>query len=320
MLVGGYLAIALLSGGTLPKGASVAGVAIGDLTPQAAESKVRTDLADRASAAVTITGGPVTSTVDPRAAGLSLDVPESVRRAAGGGRFAPARVWREFSGGHDVDAVATSSPKKLDVQVARVAAEIRKPVVEGAIGFDRGKPVPVTPENGRGVSTSDVRQAVLHGFLRKTPVPVDVEVLEPKIGADAVAEAMATYAVPATSGPVELVLGDDDVVAPPDLFTKAITLRPDGDKLEPKLDVDDLFAALEPLMSSVAGAARPAGFAVDGDKPTVVPSKKGVTFDPADLRSKFLAASLEGKGQRLVKVKGVTSQPSFTTADAQALN
>jgi vancomycin resistance protein YoaR len=135
----------------------------------------------------------------------------------------------------------------------------------------------------------------------------------------AVAHAMASFARPATSGPIRLVLGRHEVKVASRVYSPAITMAPDGARLKPMLDVEALVKALKPVSSTVPGRPVRARIVVDGGRPRVIPSKKGVVFDRADLQRKFLAAVARPAGQRRVAIKGATASPTFTTAEARRL-
>ncbi len=103
------------------------------------------------------------------------------------------------------------------------------------------------------------------------------------------------------------------------LYTPAITMAPDGARLKPKLDIDALVKALKPVSSTLPGRPVSARIVVDSGRARVIPSKKGVVFDRADLQRKFLAAVARPAGRRRVVIKGATASPTFTTADARRL-
>ncbi|RLV50822.1 hypothetical protein D9V37_02370 [Nocardioides mangrovicus] len=317
-VVAGYVTLCLLAGDKVPAGTSVAGVEIGGLHATAAESRLREQLAPRFDRAVPVSGaGVVETTVVPSKAGVDLDVAETVRTAGGGRSFWPSRLWHYYVGGDHRPARLQVSRTRLDAQVTALAALLDKKTVEGSIGFSAGKPVAVTPEAGRRLDRTATAR-----LLTRVPagaVRLPYRTLPPTVTAAAVARAMSSFATPATSGPVQLVLGRHAVTAPATLFTKALALRAQGRQLVPVLDVDTLLTALEPLMTTVAGAPQSASFTISGGRPRVVPSKVGTTFDRDDLKQKFLDAVVRPVGQRRVAVKGVDAQPAFTTADARGL-
>ena len=85
------------------------------------------------------------------------------------------------------------------------------------------------------------------------------------------------------------------------------------------LDIEALVKALKPVSGTVPGRPVSARIVVDHGRPRVIPSKKGVVFDRADLQRKFLAAVARPAGQRRVVINGVPATPTFTTANARRL-
>lgn len=319
LVLGGYTVLVLVAGDKVPPGASVSGVEIGGLHESAAEARLRSVLDPRAARPIEVTGGGVHSRVVPARAGLSVDVPGSVRDAGGGRSWAPTRIWHYVTGGEDIPATLDVDGGRLEDTVSLLAAGVDTSPVEGAIDFVQGKPVVTVAANGRRLVRGGTRDALAHAFLGTEPARLPVTVLRPTITDSAVQSALTSFARPATSGPVLLVLDGHEVRATPERFTRAITLRPEGRALVPSLDVDDLLSALAPVMTTVAGTPQPARIEIVAGRPTVLPSKIGVAFDPHDLQRTFLAAVVKPPGHRRVIVKGVSAQPSFTTADARRL-
>jgi vancomycin resistance protein YoaR len=319
LLLGGYGALLLVAGDKVPPGASVSGVEIGGLHQAAAEARLHTLLGARAEQPITVTGGGVHSRIDASNAGLAVDVPGSVREVGGGWNPDPVRLWHYFTGGEDLDAALDVDGSRLEDTVSLLAASVDKDPVEGAIAFEKGKPVITPAADGRRLVRSGTRDALATAFLGTAPVRLPVTVLLPTVTDRAVQAAMNRFARPATSAPVLLVLDGHEVRATPRRFTRGITMRADGTALVPSLDVDDLLGALAPVMTTVAGTPQPARIVVAGGRPTVVPSRIGVAFDPKDLQRKFLVAAVKPRGQRRVIIKGVSARAAFTTADARRL-
>jgi hypothetical protein len=90
----------------------------------------------------------------------------------------------------------------------------------------------------------------------------------------AVADAMASFARPATSGPIRLVLGRHEVKVAPRVYAPAITLAADGARLKPVLDIEALVKALKPVSSTVPGRPVSARIVVDHGRPRVIPSRR----------------------------------------------
>lgn len=319
MLAGGYAALCVVAGDKVPPGASVAGVDIGGLHRTAAETRLYDRLGPRARRPIRVSGAGLTIKVDPVQAGLSVDVSGSVRAAGGGRTFAPGRLWHYFTGGEDVDAQVDVDGSRLEDAVSTLAGKVDKAAVDGAISFMEGRPVVTPAADGARLVRSGTRDALAEAFLGHAPARLPVKLLHPTISAEAVQRALAGFARPASSGPVLLVLDGHEVKATPKRFTTAVTMEPDGGELVPHLDVAALLSALAPVMTTVAGTPQPARIVIADGRPTVLPAKIGVAFEPKDLARKFLVAAVQPRGERRVSVRGVSARASFTTADARRL-
>ncbi|MEO7588446.1 MAG: hypothetical protein ABIS84_10525, partial [Arachnia sp.] len=121
VLLGGAWAGAYVAAGDqVPANATVEGVAIGGLSPAAAEQKLREELDPKYAAAITV-GVPETDvsvTLDPLKSGLALDYAKAVKSAGGGASWNPADIWRTFAGGSEVEL-----PKLVDQSALAVVLD-----------------------------------------------------------------------------------------------------------------------------------------------------------------------------------------------------
>jgi vancomycin resistance protein YoaR len=319
LAAGVYGALCLAAGDRVPAGTTVDGVDIGGLREAAAEERLAARLGPRARQPIPVRGGDLATTVDPDDAGLGLDVRGTVRAAGGGNIFTPARLWMYYTGAGDVEPRITIDRSRLADVVIDLAERVDKAPVDGTVTFTAGSAVPGQASVGQRLSRGGTRQAIIDAYLGLEPARLPVTPLPPVIDDDAVAQAMSSFARPATSGPLRLVLGGQEVTVSPRTYTTAITMTPDGARLKPMLDLPALVQALAPVARTMPGRPVSARIVVDHGKPRIVPSKKGVVFDRADLRRKFLAAVARAPGQRRVAIKAANARPAFTTAEARRL-
>ena len=121
------------------------------------------------------------------------------------------------------------------------------------------------------------------------------------------------------SAPVTLVLGGQEVVAPPRLFGKGLSMEAEDGELEPRVDGELLLEALDPVMGTVGREPKDARIEVRGGKPRVVEAKVGVEFDPAELEERFADVAVRQGAERRLELEGQATEPEFTTKDAEAL-
>jgi vancomycin resistance protein YoaR len=308
------------TGDTAPHGARVEGISIAGLNTDQAEQRLREALANRVLEPITITyGDGRTTVVDPGSAGLAVDYGTSIDQAGGGSGFGARRMWQLITGGGDHHAEVSVDQSRMQAALDDLGSGIGKPPVEGKVVFRDGHAVPVPSRPGvvvsRGATQSLLERHFLHGGSQKLPT----EVRRPETTDAAVRRALEEFARPAMSGPVTLVLGGQQVVAPPQLFGKALSMEAVRGELRPRVDGELLLEALKPVMRTVDREPENARIEVLGGKPRVVPAKVGVDIDPEALADRFARVAVREGAQRRLVVEGQVTPPAFTTAEAQAL-
>ena len=321
LVAAAWVALYLYAGDDAPRNARVEGISIAGLDEDTAEQRLRDGLASRAQEPVDLTyGDGRAETIDPETAGLAVDYRASIEEAGGGSGFGPRRMWEVITGGSDHHAEITVDQSKMQAVLDELDAGIKTPPVEGTITFRDGRAVPVLSKEGivveRGAAQGILERRFLHGGSQKVPT----EVRQPEVSVEAVRRAMTEFGTPAMSGPVTLVLGGQEVVAPPRLFGEGLSMEAEDGELVPRVDGELLLDALDPVMRTVGREPKDARFEVKGGKPRVVAAKVGVEFDPAELEEKFAEVAVRQGAERRLQVEGrETTEPEFSTQDAQAL-
>ncbi|HEY6933826.1 MAG TPA: peptidoglycan binding domain-containing protein, partial [Marmoricola sp.] len=315
----GYVGLAWYIADKVPHATFVQGVDIGGLSRSAAEQRLRESLAQHADRPVVLTWRHRDFRITPASAGLSIDYAATVDAAGSGFSLEPGRIWRYFSGGGEVRAVAGVAEPAMRSTLARLARTVQQRPVEGTIRFEAGKARPVWARAGRRLDLGAARELLVHGFLtggrERLPVVPD----EPYVSAAAVATAMHRFAQPAMSAPVVLVVGGESIIATPAEYSAALAVVPQGHELRPVVDGQRLLRAIRPAMTTVGDKPRNARFRLVRGRPTVVPARIGATFDVEDLAARFPRYLVRPVGRRRMQVKAVVQQPRFTTAEATAL-
>ncbi len=319
LFAGLYLTAYLVADDRIPRGTTVAGVDVGGQTaPEAAET-LRTELDDRDEEPIPVSVDGAETSVDPTEAGLSVDFEASAEAAGGGRSWSPVRLWEYFTGGDEVAPVLEVDRSALAQELDRLTQEYGEPARDGAVGFRGTRVVVREPATGRGVDVDEGSRALEAAYLAEdgTPVELPVVPLEPQIGADAVRAAVDDFANPAVSGPVTLVFGRSPVTLAPGDFTRALSLEPVDDRLEPRVNARKLAALVDDGISE--GAPEDATVALVDGRPRVVPAKPGVTYRRADVSESFLDLVTRPSGERRMEVPSTVTEPEFTTADARKL-
>jgi vancomycin resistance protein YoaR len=321
LLIGGaWLGLYLYAGDRAPRGARVEGISIAGLSPAAAEDRLRERLATRTREPIAITYGDGRSTsIDPEAAGLSVDYAASVVEAGAGAGFGLGRMWEVVTGGGDHHAETSVDQSRLQATLDELDRGLGTAPVEGTVTFRDGRAVPVLSEPGVVVARGAAQRLLTDRFLRGGSQKIPTETKEPTISDDAVRRAVEEFGAPAMSAPVTLVLAGQQVVAPPRLFGAGLSMVPQDGELVPRVDGELVLEALAPAMRTVGREPQDARIRIVRGKPRVVPAKVGVEFDPQEIEDGLAAAAVRTGSARRLVVAGKATQPDFTTADARAL-
>jgi vancomycin resistance protein YoaR len=314
-----YAAGYLFSSDRVPRGTTVGGISIGGMSPAAAEQRLANHLRPDERRPIELSVDGERARMRPATAGLGVDVPASVRQAGAGRSWDPARIWDYFSGGDDLEPVVTVDDGRLEQAVADLAQRFDEPAKDGGVRFVDGEARASYPSDGVAVDREATAGLLRRAFLSEQVVDVPVRVAEPEISKDEVSRAMDRFANPAVSAPVTYQLGGEDVVLRPEDFTPALSMVAEDGDLVPRLDEKVLLERLEPRMRTLSLAPQDASVQLIGGKPTVVPGKKGVTFDPDDVTGSFLRLVVGRDQHRQLAIRSVVARPEFTTREATAL-
>ena len=330
-LVAAYLVAYAAAGTGIARGTTVLGVSIGGMTPESARQVLARELRDGTEAAIPVTVGPLQSTVDPVAAGLSMDIGATVD-AAGARSWNPVELVAALTGEDEVDPVVRVERALLRAAVDDLAAEVAQEPVDGGVAYDKDAAIVRTePQPGVRLERAGARRALRAAYLsgrhlRSAAGEADVaaarlpaNVVRPAIDEDEVERTVTEVAEPAVAEPVEVTVAGSSLTVGPRTIARALTFVPAGAVLEPALDGRRLHRALADELAAIEQPARDASFDVSSGRPRVVPARQGRAVLPDTLASAVLPVlSLSGSA-RAVDVPLEKSEPEISTADARDL-
>ncbi|ASU80627.1 vanomycin resistance protein VanB [Actinopolyspora erythraea] len=286
-----YIGDLAFSSGQVPRGTTVAGVDVGGLDPAAAERELRSRLDDSLSEPVRLEVGKASSSIDPTAAGLSMDWDATLDRV-GSQPLNPITRLTSFFTTREVAPQSNVDREKLREQLNRVRNDLHRESVEGTIRFEGSEPVPVFPVTGRNVDIERSLDVVVRDWVGGDPVALPYTKEEVRTTESGVRRALERVARPAVSGPVT-VNGDgvQATLAPADIAS-ALRFEPnDSGGLDWHIDVPTAKKVVKPQVESTLKEGKDASFVFEDGKPTVEPSETGrgidwkKTFEP--LREKL---------------------------------
>lgn len=314
-----YVADLLLSSGSVPRGVTVAGVAVGGMSLADAERELRTDIEPRTTVPVDVTAGEVTTQIDPTTAGLAVDWAGTLARA-GEQPLNPITRITSFFTQREIGVATSVDRSAVDGALGELLPIVDTLPVEGTVRFEGVTPVAVDPVPGQHLDQAAAVDVLARDWASGRPVALPLIALPARTTPEDVATAIADVAGPAVSAPVTVVgENDSDGVLEPAVIAQALTFEPgEAGGLVPVLNptvvtdaLDDQLAGSErePVDASLDFSTTPA---------TVVPSQDGRGVD-YDATLADLLTVLTGTGPRQITAVYADQPAEVTTEELQSL-
>lgn len=323
-----YGVLYFVAGDSLARGATVAGIDVGGMTPSEAEATLAEQLPGVVDAPVhlTMADGETSFEIVPSEAGLTIDVPATVA-AVPGGSANPVSLVRSLMGTDAVAPVPAVDEQALTAAVEDVANGANAEPVNGSVAFDGGKVVTSAPQNGVAVDVEASVERLTAAYFgdSSTELPIgDVELVvdevEPAVTADEVQRAVEKFAEPAMSAPVTVAAGDETAEIPPDMIAQALSMSPDDEGvLRPKLDAAELADVAHDVLAEIGQEGTDATVTIQNGAPVVVPAQPGQGVQPDALGEAVLPALTESGAERRAEVELTEVEPELTTEAAKEL-
>jgi vancomycin resistance protein YoaR len=326
--VGGlYLAGLLIAGGDIDAGTTVRGVDIGGLSRAEATRKLEERLGVDGSRAIPVTVGDRKGGIEPRRAGITFDIEETVDRAARTGGADPFSVIGGlFRSGGAVEPVVHVDEDKAHLALGELARQLDQRVRDGAVTFVHGRVRQESPRTGHALDTKAAVGPLRTAFLRGRGGPVTAlpaREVRPQVTAEEVRRTVREFAQPAMSAPVTLTAAGRRFTIDPAVLGEYLTMRPDGDgRLKARLDGKGLRAdaAVAGPLSGLPAEAENARLSLDGDKAVVTDDARPGTQVTGKALSKAVLPLLTKSGAaRTGAVATREIQPEVTRQNAARL-
>lgn len=316
ILAGGYFAAAWFLGGHVPSNATVGGVQVGGQTPSEAKQTLRSVLADKGSAPVSLRAGATALTLDPARAGLALDLDRSLQGLSGFDAK-PTGLWHHLTGNVSVPLRTAVDHDRLRAAVAALAPKVNVPVKEGSISVAGGRVTIVASVTGRRLDVDRTAGAVAQAWPAAGPIPASMQALPPKISNEELQRVNKSFAAMAMSGPVKIEAGKETVSVLAASLAPAISIKAEGSaKLAPVFDKTKIIATVHAaaIARGIEKPAKDATVSFRSGQPSVIPSATGTRIADASIPDAVIAALTSPT--RTATVKVATVQPKVTTAAA----
>lgn len=317
LLGGAYVAGYAFTGDTLPRNATVEGVAVGGLTPADAAAKLQSELGERAGAPMTLTASDQAVTKTPAELGLSVDWQASADRAGAGKSWNPLIIWDNLLGGSEHQALVVRDDVTLVGVVAELAGVADAEPTSATLAFDQLEPVVTESVPGTRVDRTATADAAAEAYLHATEVAAVTTSVEPDITTDEARQTQEEVARVAVSAPVALSVGGKTADITPAMIASALSFNAENGVLVPALDGEKLQDEASATFKEL-GLTQPknARFTFANGKPTIVASENGMGISAEDLVAVVQPALAKTEG-RVGEASATPLEADFTTEEAQ---
>jgi MFS family permease len=303
-----YCAGLVYAGPGILRGTTVNGVEIGGLQPVQAERTLHRALGPTSTARTPVQAGDRRLSLDPRTAGLGIDLPATVaelpRRSANPIQLADTllhapRRWQVRT---------VINPVRLRSALAQIDHEIHQDPQDGSITFGADSAQAVPARDGRSLDFAAATEAVEKEYMRQ-PVRLPLRTLHPRVGNRQVQQALRDFAAPAVSGPVLVSADGKTAVLFPAQFATHLSMTADEHgQLHPKLDGAGVLGAADAQLGSLQTQPQAGGSHLQDGHWVQTQPRDGHIIRPEDLASSLLRV-LPRHNDRVAYVPLVTVHP-----------
>ena len=313
-----YGGLQLAAGFGVPRGTVVVDTSIGGRSPADAEQVLLTAFPSQA---------PLQLRIDNRTyrlarADVRVDAAATVA-AAVGDRWNPVSLVRMLTGSSRTPVLQYDDTALTDALLTFAAKTDRAPrnanVDLETLEITESKP-------GARLDIAQAKQAVLDAVARGSRLIDLTRVSQPAVVTELVAQrALRDIALPAIAESVTVLFDLPDgtqrtSTITADTIRDALSFVPSGALLEPRLDGDVLRRDVDQAVFDVQKPAVDATFDMVGESVTIIPSRNGFGVTSASLAADVLKVLQRAGSERTVELALGAIAPSFSTADAEALN
>ncbi|EEW51190.1 VanW-like protein [Corynebacterium efficiens YS-314] len=312
-----YLADVMLSKDRIPRGTTVGGVNISNMTHEEARQTLETELHSVYTEPVTVIAGEATTQFDPATSGLGIDWEATAAGVPEQSWNPIARITGLFTE-TEAPIVSIVDPVLFGPTLDRMMGELYREPVTGNVAIDNGAVVSNPSLEGQAVDRAVLEDRVTDYWLDPEGVEVEPVAVPAPISQDRIEELVDGPAARAVSGPF-VVRGDEGVqgVLPVERMGEIVTFPAiDGDiRVEVNRELAQEILA-EPLAETET-EPKNAQISFTSGSRVVTPEVDGHEID-WDQTLADLEAGLVWDGPREVDAVYVDTVATFTAADAQA--
>lgn len=315
ILAFGYVGVAWSVSSHIPNNVNVGGIDLSGLSRSEAVNKLQNQLVPKASEpiSVTVANSNYNGKIDPKVAGLELDVEGTVDKITEI-TIDPVKLWNRFTGGESITPVITVDKLKLAQAISDLASEAKQEAKNASLAYKDGQIQATAPIPAVEINQDKAIEVLPKKWLTDAE-PLTLEsTSENPVLAEKELEAGKTLANKIIAGNITLQVGNTATVLTPQQIADNTSFDASGTEFKA------VFApALQQVIREQAASELPkprrAGFKIENNQVTIIDSVTGKDIDGNDLSDKILEAV--NSPTRSAELNIVNKESDFTTADAQ---
>ncbi|MFV0429270.1 MAG: hypothetical protein ACK5KO_07590, partial [Arachnia sp.] len=243
LLGGAYVASYFIAGNRTGSQASVAGVDVGGMTGDEARQHLEAELGPLYAKPIVVSHGEVSVEIDPAEAGLAVDYDQAVTDVGGGFSWNPVTIFRNFTGGVQVEEVPLAIDRDALLEaLTSVAEDFSRPSSDAAVAYVDGAVQRTESVDATELDTQGSADEIIEAFeAQETQAEAALDTVAPAVTSDMVDEIVESYAEPAISGPVTITTGEQSFEITPAQIAQATTFKATKDGFVPETDGEKLL-------------------------------------------------------------------------------
>ena len=312
-----YVTAVFFSARQTPANTKVAGIDVGGMSIAEASTKLEQQLAVISHNPITVQVDGKPYSVDPEAAGLSIDVQATLKDLTEK-PWRPQDLWESLFGSVEIRPVVVADQEKLDSVISAIAQEADNPPTEPSIRFTGTSAMFTQGSNGEVLDIVNAEKLIIASFPdQPNPLVLPYVTATPTVS-DTTARSFLPKAEQEVATPITVTIANDSGVVSPRALASALTYTGVDGVMTPSVDGKVLVDSLKTQITGITNTAVDATFKIVNGKPVVVPSKTGRGISPEKI-SEALLKVIDAPAPRTVELELGDTEPDFTTADAKAL-
>ncbi|ALC06905.1 hypothetical protein CDES_12805 [Corynebacterium deserti GIMN1.010] len=316
IFAGIYAVDVFLNKDNIPRGTTVGGVSISNMSPEDARAKLETELASQVTQPVTVIAGDQTTQFDPATSGVGVDWDATID-GTGKQSWNPITRFVALFRESEAPIVSIVDPAAFGPTLDRMVGELYRDPVSGNLLIDADTLVKNDTVDGQSVDRVALESEVTDHWLNPDGVTVEPQVIPAAISQDTLDELADGPAATALSGPF-IVRGDDgtESILPVERMGEVVTFPEENGALLVDVNADVAAEILAEALESTETKPTNAQISFSSGSRIVTPEVNGHEINWEQTLAD-ISNNITGDGPRTIDAIYEDTPATFTASDAQ---